>query len=227
MCLEKSPDYPLYAVLDASSPIILTGLYHSIDKRFIVIESSSTEALDSIFEGLRNCLTRMNTEISQLGGFIYCQGPGSILGIRLGIMAINTWCQMTGESHRSQIILSYNSLEMVAQALLAKESSLPFHVISEYKKGHWNLLSVSEAHRFSQIRTISDEELVKLNGTFYHLPHRKPGPMKPGKFITISYNSDLLETGLKNESLLSRAQENGVYSPVPIQYTKWQSIRHR
>lgn len=77
--------------IDASAPQVQTGLW--LGGRWLAHRSVQAAALEEIFRSVQSLLTEAKLPFSALGGFIHNEGPGSILGIRLGAMALRVWAQ--------------------------------------------------------------------------------------------------------------------------------------
>lgn len=62
--------------------------------------------------GIFRCLERLGRPPGEAGALVYCDGPGSILGIRTTAMALRTWSVL-----QPRPMFAYHSLAVVAQAL--------------------------------------------------------------------------------------------------------------
>src|SRR3954468_553528 len=90
-------------VLDAASTPIQAGwLERSVGSRW---QTSSLEAGIGGFTAVET----LKVDVNQAGAFVFCEGPGSILGIRTVAMAIRTWCLL-----RPRPGFAYASIALVA-----------------------------------------------------------------------------------------------------------------
>ncbi len=93
-------------VIDAASARTQVGLLAADrDARWAVSEE---EAGIGIFRGVES----LGVDPGSVRGFVFCDGPGSVLGIRTAAMAVRTWCALAPRP-----VFGYGSLALVAQAL--------------------------------------------------------------------------------------------------------------
>jgi tRNA threonylcarbamoyladenosine biosynthesis protein TsaB len=110
-------------VLDASSERIQVGLLaRGSPPRWA---SRKDEAGVGIFE----CLDELGVTIPSIAAFAFCEGPGSILGIRSSAMALRTWNVLSRRP-----LYGYMSLAVTAQAIGRPEVSF----IADARRGHWH-----------------------------------------------------------------------------------------
>lgn len=87
--------------------------------------SRSDEAGVGVFE----CLDELDVDISSVGAFAFCEGPGSILGIRTSAMAVRSW-NILGP----RPTFAYIGLAVVAEAMARPGLS----VIADARRGLWH-----------------------------------------------------------------------------------------
>ena len=156
-------------LLDASSRPVQVGILR--EDRWLAYHESDSEALDALFSGTQEILSQAGVELNQIEGFIYCQGPGSVLGIRLASMAINCWRSLP--PHRHAPLFTYCSLEVAAHLLLAKGTPPPFAVVSDYQRDSWNLLAVTRNGSLRPLRQRKPGEIAESKTPLYYIDHGK------------------------------------------------------
>jgi tRNA threonylcarbamoyladenosine biosynthesis protein TsaB len=116
---ESSP----LLILDAASATIQVGrLAEGEPARW----SSRT---DEAGVGLFECLDELDVAVDSVRAFAFCEGPGSILGIRTSAMALRTW-----NVFRPRPTYAYIGLAVVAQALDGRQATM----ITDARRGLWN-----------------------------------------------------------------------------------------
>src|SRR3954466_7183961 len=76
-------------VLDAASPWMQVGLLQAnTPARWQVAEA---EAGSALFKGVDAVLKSAGGQLADVDAFVFCEGPGSMLGVRTAAMAIRTW----------------------------------------------------------------------------------------------------------------------------------------
>jgi tRNA threonylcarbamoyladenosine biosynthesis protein TsaB len=117
-------------LVDAASARIQVGLLDAgAPARW---STRNEEAGTGIFE----CLDELGDEIDSIRSFAYCEGPGSILGIRSSAMAIRVWNVL-----RQRPTFGYIGLAVVARALGRPGTA----VIADARRGQWHRLTLGGA----------------------------------------------------------------------------------
>jgi tRNA threonylcarbamoyladenosine biosynthesis protein TsaB len=114
-------------LLDAASEKIQVGLLG--DGAIPKWASRTAEAGVGVFE----CLDELDVEIDAVGAFAFCEGPGSILGVRTTAMALRTWNVL-----RQRPTYAYFGLAVVAHAI---GRPAVFH-IADARRGFWHRMSL-------------------------------------------------------------------------------------
>jgi len=115
--------HPPLLVIDGSSERVQAGLLEAGGKARWATRKE--EAGVGVFE----CLDELGVDISSVGALAYCEGPGSILGIRTTAMALRMWDVL-----RQRPMFAYMSLAVAAQAVGRAEVAL----IADARRGHWH-----------------------------------------------------------------------------------------
>ena len=173
---------------------------------------------------LRLALQKANLHLEEIKGFLYCEGPGSTLGIRLSVMALRTW--LTFPVFKNTPIYAYNSFRMGSALLQIEGTSPPFHIFSENRKDFWNVLSVSNKKKLPLLNQITTEQLSKLKGPFFHLPQHK-SLLSSHRGQSLQYSLQKLPAIIKLPGLIRKVE-----TPLPLvgsktEYVKWNKERHR
>lgn len=97
-----------YLIIDTSTPNFQCGFvnYEGIISDVIHGEGDVIELLPNMAQNLL-----VNESFESLTGIIYCYGPGSALGLRACLMAINVWVRFCTKKLK---LFRYSSLEMAA-----------------------------------------------------------------------------------------------------------------
>jgi tRNA threonylcarbamoyladenosine biosynthesis protein TsaB len=109
--------------IDAASARVQVGLWHSGGAG--AWKSSDAEAGIAVFR----CMEQLAVKPHEVGAFVFCDGPGSILGIRTAAMAVRTWVLL-----KPRPVFAYASLALVAHALKRPELG----VIADARRDSWH-----------------------------------------------------------------------------------------
>ncbi len=118
-------DHSPLLLIDAASGTIQAGLLDAAHEPRWACRQE--EAGVGIFQ----CLDELDVEIDSVRAFAFCEGPGSILGIRTSAMAIRMWNVL-----RARPAFGYFGLAIVAEAVGRPGVS----VIADARRGLWHHL---------------------------------------------------------------------------------------
>lgn len=127
-------------LIDAASSEIQVGLFQSDGSA--QWQTSSDEAGIAVFQ----CIEKLGVDPQQINAFVFCEGPGSVLGIRTVAMALRTWTVL-----KPRPVFAYLSLAVVAHALCQDE----FGVIADARRDSWHHYQIGRG-----LRRVTTAELV-------------------------------------------------------------------
>lgn len=219
--------YPdtIYLFIDASAVEPWVGILKS--GQWLALHTSPHQALESIFKSADQCLKERGLALRDIQGFIHCEGPGSVLGIRLSAMAIRSW-QALPLWHNATV-KSYQSLHLI-RAILGKQYQAdrrttlqPFHVISEARKDTWNCLS----HDDPTIRIINHDTLHHLEGPVHHYQQRKSWHQAPATALPFTLELKDCADYFYDPTLVTATEHPMIFEAQTTDYKKWDNTRHR
>ena len=168
-------------VIDGSGIAVFAGLLDA-ENRWLAKAERDGSPLEELFPVIEAVLTESGLSLKDIGSYIYCMGPGSVLGLRLCAMAIETWARLYPKSAQ---YYKYNSLQLSAHALLYATPNLKDAlIVSDWKKGAWNALYIKGGH-VGATEVIDDGALNDWENLIYHLPQRKGWQSPPDKVQTL------------------------------------------
>ena len=136
MSSTNSLDYPLL-ILDASSRKIWVGLKR--DPNSLEHLSDTADPSACLFALVERLLDALKLRMADIRSIAYCEGPGSMLGIRTAVMAIRTWAGSgIGGAQRA---FAYSSLQLGARIIEQEHPELiPCSLICDARRDSWHLL---------------------------------------------------------------------------------------
>jgi tRNA threonylcarbamoyladenosine biosynthesis protein TsaB len=181
-------------------------------------------ALEGLFPAVDEVLQKAGRRLLEINGYIYCEGPGSVLSLRLCAMAIETWRRL----HTNKAsVFKYNSLQLVAHQILADTPKQPPSlIVSDWKKGAWNAL-IFETGAVGDIKIIDDDALAAWTGPLYHLPQRKGWQDPPPAAKSLCYDLSCLHTLHARPGLLTQTDSVELYNAGTNTFQQWTPSRHR
>ncbi len=162
--------------------------------------------------GVFACVEDLGVDIGSIGSFAFCEGPGSILGIRTAATAIRMWNVLL-----SRPTFAYQSLDLVAHALGRPGAT----VIADARRGLWHRLSLG-----SPLGRVPASELCGELVTPEGFRHWDP---LPAGSITVPYDlaSLFLLPSVAGADLFRQAPEPDAFLHQEPAYAKWTPQIHR
>ncbi|MFP6901280.1 MAG: hypothetical protein VCA36_10075 [Opitutales bacterium] len=200
--------FPL--LLDASSTHVHVGIPSA--RGWLSLQRSETPALSFLFEGLRRCLEETRSEIDHLDAIIFCEGPGSTLGLRSALTLAKT---LKSQISPTPAFAVYNALH--AAALLCESPEMP--ILADYRQGQWYLRETS-----GEIRVIEETEALEIAHQSQTLRQRKSWRELPGRGAQVEYDLSRLE-GLESLAPILRPIDKlSLFDPRPATFRKWKAV---
>jgi tRNA threonylcarbamoyladenosine biosynthesis protein TsaB len=129
-------------VIDAASTRVQVGwVADEIEMKW---ETCEDEAGVAVFSNIE----KLGCEISAANAFVFCDGPGSILGIRTVAMALRTWNVL-----KPRPMFAYSSLAVVAHALGRSDVG----VIADARRDTWHHYQIGGGLRRVEAASLSGE----------------------------------------------------------------------
>lgn len=211
-------------VLDASTKTIALGVFHPGEPDWQAFAEASGDALESIFDLTRKILREAKMELSLLSGVDFCAGPGSLLGLRLAAMAVQTW-QCLPE-HRSWQIRQYCSLAYAA-ARQIKGGEREFTILSPFRRDRFNALRVNDAN-VSTLDLTTPSDLDQLPSPLYWVPNGAVRIPAPEGTAYLNYELSAFPLlAAANPAWLKPVDTPEVYLPEAPAFALWSADRHR
>ncbi|MEN8661609.1 MAG: hypothetical protein ACN4GF_06110 [Lentimonas sp.] len=220
----STPSIPTSAlVIDGSGCSVFTGVLGD-DGTWLAQSSLTGAPLEQLFPSVEAVLQKAGLKLSALQSFVYCEGPGSVLGLRLCAMAVETWSRLYPHSAH---YFAYNTLQLCAQ-LLCKDHELPARtlLVSDWKKGAWNAIHINDG-QISATTVVDDATIAEWDGALYHLPQRKGWQKPPANAQSINYTPERLPELLNDLDWLRSTEGVELYSSGVNTFAKWTPDRHR
>jgi tRNA threonylcarbamoyladenosine biosynthesis protein TsaB len=139
-------------VLDASSTCVQTGLLRA--GKPAVWRQQSGESGQLVFQETDACLREAGCTLDEVAAFVFCEGPGSMLGTRTAAMTLRTWQVL-----QARPAYRYHSLVLLAHDL-SKSHPGPFSVIADARRETWHCVTVQADGQVEALHRIPATELA-------------------------------------------------------------------
>ncbi len=190
--------------LDAASTRIQVGLWGSKGRgRW---QTSDEEAGIGIFR----CLEQLDFDLEHIRAFVFCEGPGSILGIRTVAMALRTWRLFSPKP-----VFSYSALALAAHALGRTDVA----VIADARRDTWHYYKLGES-----LRRVPTAELAGVLAMPDHFRHWSA---LPPDLVLLPYAVEELLSRVEDANLFRLNEAPDAFLHDEPSYVTWMPQIHR
>ena len=203
----------LRQLLAAHAPVLLIDAASSRVQVGLLAANGTGDWATSTEEagvGVFQCLEQLKVHPGYVGAFLFCDGPGSVLGTRTVAMALRTWSMLTPRP-----LFAYHSLAVVAQALARPG----VQIIADARRDAWHCRAVG-----GSLRRVPSAELVGeliMPEGFRHWT-----PLPPGVTLTPDLLPALLPQ-VMDEDLFRVTEAPDAFLHEEPSYVTWTPQIHR
>ena len=160
--------------------------------------------------GLFRSVEALGVEVGAAGALVFCEGPGSVLGIRTCAMALRIWHVL-----QPRPMFSYCSLAVVAQALARPEVG----VIADARRDLW--------HHFTLGGTLRRVPVAELAGELVTPQHFRSWSKPPPGVTTVPYSLADVLPRLPDADLFRETAAPDAFLHEEPSYVTWAPQIHR
>jgi tRNA threonylcarbamoyladenosine biosynthesis protein TsaB len=193
-------------VIDAASSEIQVGLLDRNHVGGMTWFSRNDEAGVAVFAGVKS----LGINLHDFRAFVFCEGPGSVLGIRTVAMALRTWCVL-----QSRPVFAYQSLALVAHALGREDIS----AIADARRESWHAYRIG--HGLRRVPT------AELSGELVMPQHFRHWSTPPPNVRQVPYSLADLLPRVWNADLLRETDAPDAFLHEEPNYVTWTPQIHR
>ncbi len=218
---SSSPANPARERLDSSVPPPAPNPSASPES---IWHASDQEAGIAIFTGVDAVLGQAGLRVADLGAAVFCEGPGSILGIRTAAVALRTWAAAEG---RALPVFAYRSLELVAHDLRRRGIPPPFAVLADARRNSWHWVEAPADGPIGPLQRVPDDTAAGFVGRLFTPAGFRAWARPPGTVSTIPYALPDLWRRMGDADLLRAAPQPDAFLHEDATYVAWTPQIHR
>lgn len=166
--------------------------------------------------GLFRALSHLGIDPDRVESFAFCEGPGSLLGIRTAAMVLRTWTAL-----RPRPVFAYQSLALLAHALRRGN----VRIIADARRDTWHCTPVAPDGTVGPLQRIATAGLtgpVVMPAAFRHWSAMPSGPVE-----SIDYNVAELFARTGQLDLFRETAEPDAYLHDEPAYATWTPRVHQ
>ncbi|MDE0577994.1 MAG: hypothetical protein OSB39_13690 [Opitutales bacterium] len=202
-------------LVDASSQVQV-GIPDSKDWLSLVREEKP--ALESLFVAIPKSLEEIDASISAIDAILFCEGPGSTLGLRVAATAVKT---ILRENEPSPTLFTYNALDLAA--IMSNDFSRP--ILAPFRKGKRLLRSPISNSAIGSIEVLEEPISESLSKEALHLPSLRSWETLPEGLDVLDYDISRIAGLAGIAPILRPAEMPEVFTPLPAEFRKWKPAR--
>jgi tRNA threonylcarbamoyladenosine biosynthesis protein TsaB len=204
-------------VLDAASTTVQVGLL----RRGLppAWQRSAEESGQALFTGAEGCLRDAGVALREVAAFVFCEGPGSLLGIRTAAMAIRTW-----QVETPRPAYRYQSLALVARELCRSGGTPPFSVIADARRDAWHCVRVTDA--VQPMRRVAAAELAGSEELLYQPKAFRSWAAPPRAARDCGYDVAALFVHQADQDMFTATEAPDAFQYEAPVYKKWSAQVH-
>ena len=146
-------------LIDTASSRVQTALFRPNHPAPALWETRDDEAGVALFSCVEKLLARASLNIANIATFAFCDGPGSVLGIRTAAVALRTW-RVMDSTRPPRPVYSYCSLALIAHHLLATENARNLSLIADARRDTWHHIAIDADGAISPLRRVPTAQLA-------------------------------------------------------------------
>lgn len=216
--------HPTLLLIDSASSRVQVGLLRA--SASALWENSLEETGTALFACTEKLLARSSPEsasaplpLSAIDAFVFCDGPGSVLGIRTAAAALRTWNVL-----HPRPTYAYCSLALVAHTLIAAENLRAFSVIADARREAWHRVTIDASGNTSPLQRVPTAE---LSGPLVLPEHFRHWSALPAAVRSVPYDLASALPRVADIPLFTEAPDPDAFLHEAPAYVTWTPKIHR
>ena len=203
-------------LLDAASTRVTVGLVRSEEPT--IWSTTESEAGRGVFSGTTEVLAKGGLRLEDVDAFLFCEGPGSMLGTRTVAMTLRTW-----QTLKARPAYAYQSLAIAARAEW-KRQPRNFAVIADARRETWHLQTITADGVLSPLQRRAPAELP--GGERLTPANFRKWSELPSGTAECSYDLPAMMGSVHDADLFHLAAAPDAFQHETPDYKKWSAQTH-
>jgi len=210
-------DHKTVLILDAASTHTQIGLWRLDGVSFW--QRATDEAGRGLFIGTQKILVESGLRLEDVGVFVFCAGPGSMLGVRTVAMALRTWITL-----KPRAVYSYQSLAVAVRASWREGGDRAFAVIADARRDTWHVQSIMTGGELGPLQRVATAGLPA--GELVTPENFRAWSKPPRTLGVCSYDLAQVLMEVADDDLFSATEAPDVFQHEAPEYKKWPATIH-
>jgi tRNA threonylcarbamoyladenosine biosynthesis protein TsaB len=204
-------------VLDAASQRVQVGLLQA--GKPALWQATADEAGRGVFTGTESLLGRSGLGLADIGAFIYCEGPGSMLGTRTVAMTLRTWVTL-----KLRPTYRYQSLALATRFAWSRQAGRDLTVIADARRETWHCQPIRADGSLAPLQRLPAHNLP--TGELLTPEHFRAWAPSPRPVATCSYDLALIFPAVLDGDYFTATDAPDAFQHEAPEYKKWSAQGH-
>lgn len=204
-------DHGSLLVFDAASTRVQVGLFES--NAPAKWRDSTEEAGRSIFICAELVLKESQRSIDGIGALVFCEGPGSMLGVRTVAMALRTWRVL-----KSRPVFAYQSLAVAGRAEWTLHGARNFSIVADARRDSWHCQAVATDGAMAPLHRVAAVDLP--DGEITTPENFRTWSVPPRPFGSCSYDLEKIFAALGEGDFFREVEDPEAFQHEAPEYKK-------
>lgn len=209
--------HPTILLIDSASTVVQAAVWQQDRKPFW--SAKTGEAGEQIFAVVNDVLAGSGVSLDSVDAFIFCEGPGSVLGIRTAAVALRTWSTL-----RPRPVYAFCGLTVIARHLALTQNKREFAVVADARRDSWHHVDIDVGGNISPLKRIPSSA---LSGILLTPEGFRAWSTPPTQLQTVPYSLAALLPPLVDIDLFAPATEPDAFLHEEPVYQTWTPQVHR
>lgn len=208
-------------VLDAASTRVQVGLLRT--RQLASWHSAEVESGTGLFIGVEDVLKKSGLNMAEIGAFIFCEGPGSTLGVRTVAMAVRSWQTIAA---RPCPAYRYQSLPLLAQELARSSPTVPCAAVADARRDSWHCVQIDPTRSVGPLQRLASPALATLPGELWQPNSFRSWANPPRPTLDYPYDVSALLAAHADADLFTATDAPDAFQHTAPDYKKWSAQIH-
>jgi tRNA A37 threonylcarbamoyladenosine modification protein TsaB len=208
-------------VLDASTPLLQAGILENGDwMAFQKVEN--VDVLEALFGIVQQLLKQSHLTWTDLQSLVFCEGPGPLLSLRIGAMAMKAW-----QIQSRLPVYTYRNLDLAGRHIANTTGLCCFDCGTLVRRGSACMSTFQNGGRV-ETSMVTVESFALIERPIYLIEQRALfATPELSKTIKWHYSIKSAPVDFSDETLLRASITPEVFIPEQAEFQKWNTQRHR
>jgi tRNA threonylcarbamoyladenosine biosynthesis protein TsaB len=204
-------------VLDAASQRVQVGLLQT--GKPALWQATPDEAGRGVFAGTEAVLQSAGLTIDQIGAFLFCAGPGSMLGTRTVAMTLRTWLTL-----KPRPVYAYQSLALAARFAWSRQAGRDLTIIADARRETWHCQPIRADGSLSPLQRLPAAELPP--GELFTPENFRAWAVPPRPTVACSYDLAVIFPAVMDGDYFTATDAPDAFQHEAPEYKKWSAQAH-